>query len=209
VSADFCGLARKERQHEEPACWHLYFNGCGGNIGAGKYNDGSPEVKNLLTQRIRDAMERAESNLQPVPIESASWQTYPFLLTPSAEWDADRLLARIRDNSLSVVQRNRPAFAVSYLRRFESKQPIVLSALHINDSTLLHLPAECFVEYQLQVLASYPKRNVACAAYGDGGPWYIPTAQAYTQAGYEVSVAWCGPSVEEQLTGAIKKVMPS
>lgn len=42
VSADFCGLARKQRQREEPDCTHLYFNGCGGNIGAGKYNDGAP-----------------------------------------------------------------------------------------------------------------------------------------------------------------------
>ena len=40
VSSDFCGLARKQRQHEEPDCTYLYFTGCAGNVPAGKYNDG-------------------------------------------------------------------------------------------------------------------------------------------------------------------------
>jgi hypothetical protein len=48
VTADFCGLARKQRQAEDPDCRHLYFNGCGGNVGAGKYNDGSPEMRPVL-----------------------------------------------------------------------------------------------------------------------------------------------------------------
>ena len=47
---------------------------------------------------------------------------------------------------------------------------------------MLHLPSESFVEYQLRAQAAAPSRFVACAAYGDGGPWYIPTAEAYPQA---------------------------
>ncbi|MCP4840453.1 MAG: hypothetical protein GY887_01860, partial [Halieaceae bacterium] len=35
VSADFCGLARRQMQMQNTQCTHLYFNGCGGNIGAG------------------------------------------------------------------------------------------------------------------------------------------------------------------------------
>jgi len=43
VSSDFVGLARKQRQREEPACTHIYFTGCAGNIAAGKYNDAPPK----------------------------------------------------------------------------------------------------------------------------------------------------------------------
>ena len=35
VSADFCGLARQKRQ-DETGVFQAYFNGCGGNITAGK-----------------------------------------------------------------------------------------------------------------------------------------------------------------------------
>ena len=48
---------------------------------------------------------------------------------------------------------------------------------------------------------------LACAAYGDGGPWYIPTAEAYSQGGYSVNVAWCGPQVDNLLTGGIKTLL--
>jgi hypothetical protein len=56
VSSDFVGLARKQRQKEQPGCTHLYFTGGSGNIAAGKYNDGSPEARVALTQRIYDGM---------------------------------------------------------------------------------------------------------------------------------------------------------
>ena len=35
VTSDFAGLARKQRQQDEPDCLHLYFTGCAGNISAG------------------------------------------------------------------------------------------------------------------------------------------------------------------------------
>ena len=38
-SSDFAGLARKQRQQEEPGCQHVYFTGCSGNVAAGKYSD--------------------------------------------------------------------------------------------------------------------------------------------------------------------------
>jgi hypothetical protein len=65
---------------------------------------------------------------------------------------------------------------------------------------MLHLPSECFVEYQLRAQVSAPQRFVACAAYGDGGPWYIPTSEAYPQGGYEVGVAWCEPTIDQLLS---------
>ena len=85
--------------------------------------------------------------------------------------------------------------------------PIILSGLHVNGISALHLPAESFIEYQLRAQQQAPDRFVACAAYGDGGPWYIPTKEAFPQGGYEVSVAWCDPAIDDVLTQGIEKVL--
>ncbi len=207
VSADFCGLARKQRQLEEPDCTHLYFNGCGGNIGAGKYNDGSPAMRPVLTQRIYDGIALSESQLRPQPIESVRWSTQDILPPPHPQWNEAEILKQIENDSNPVVARNRPAYTVAWLRRFQQQVPITLSALHLNEVSLLHLPAECFIEYQLGAQAAAAERFVACAAYGDGGPWYIPTAPAYDQGGYAVSVAWCAPQIDPLLSGGIRNLL--
>jgi hypothetical protein len=207
VSSDFCGLARKQRQLEEPDCTHLYFNGCGGNIGAGKYNDGSKPMRPVLTQRIYDGIAASESNLRPQPIETVRWSTQDVLPPPHPRWNEAEILKQIENPSNPVVDRNRPAYTVAWLRRFQQQVPITLSALHINDVTMLHLPGECFVEYQLGAQAAATDRFVACAAYGDGGPWYIPTAEAYGQGGYAVNVAWCDPQIETLLNGGIRNLL--
>src|SRR5690606_11451649 len=86
VSADFCGLARRRRQEEEPECVHLYFNGCGGNIGAGKYNDGSKEMRPVLVDRMYAGIVASEANLKPEPIDSLRWTTCDILPPPDARF---------------------------------------------------------------------------------------------------------------------------
>jgi hypothetical protein len=96
---------------------------------------------------------------------------------------------------------------LSWLRRVEKRVPIVLSSLHINNIRLLHLPAECFVEYQLRAQQLGGTRFVATAAYGDGGPWYIPVKEEYPHSGYEVSVAFCAPPIDDVLTEGMRALL--
>lgn len=207
VSADFCGLARKQRQAQEPDCQHLYFNGCGGNIGAGKYNDGSKEMRPVLTQRILDAIVKSEDHLEPQKIEALNWETVDVLPPLNPQFDEAKLMAQIENKSERVVNRNRPSYTVAFIRRVNSGIPITLSALHANDASMLHFPSESFIEYQLRVQAQAPDRFVACAAYGDGGPWYIPTSEAYPQGGYAVGVAWCAPEFDAMLSGGMQELL--
>ncbi len=207
VSSDFCGLARKQRQQHEPDCTHLYFNGCGGNIGAGKYNDGSKELRPILMQRVLDGIVASEQRLEPQSIESIAWRTHDILPPVSGRFDEQTLMSQIADKEQPVAGRSRPSFTVAWIRRVAAMVPITLSSLHINDVSLLHLPSECFIEYQLRAQAAAPGRFVACAAYGDGGPWYIPTADAYPQGGYAVSVAWCDPAIDQILSSGIGELL--
>lgn len=207
VSSDFVGLARARRQAEQPRCAQVYFTGCAGNVAAGKYNDGSPRARRELTDRVYTALVASELNLRPERIEQVDWQTRAVHLPPRASFTEAGLLAEVRNSKRSVAERIRAAMMLAFLRRCGCREPIVLSALHVNGATLLHLPGECFVEYQLRAQALATERFVAVAAYGDGGPWYIPTAEAYPQGGYEVSVAFSEPSADGILTGAMREMI--
>jgi hypothetical protein len=74
---------------------------------------------------------------------------------------------------------------------------------------MLHLPGELFVEYQLAAQEMRPDLHVMMAAYGDYGPGYIGTAEAYAQGGYEVEVrsSHVGPQAEEALTAAMRSLL--
>ena len=207
VSADFCGLARRRMQKQEPACLHLYFNGCGGNIGAGKYNNGSKEARIELTQRMFDGITTSNATLKPEPIRSFAWETEDILPPLDPRFNEEQLLVGIRNKMNRVVARNRPSYTVAFIRRVKEGIPITLSSLHVNDISMLHLPAESFIEYQLRAQAIAPNRFVACAAYGDGGPWYIPVKEAYPQGGYAVGVAWCSPQIDPLMSNGIQTLL--
>jgi hypothetical protein len=207
VSSDFVGLARKRRQMEQPGCTHIYFTGAAGNIAAGKYNNGSPEARVQLTDRIYQGLLAAEQSLRPQPIQTVSWKTHEILPPTNPVWNAEDLKAKLANKQNASANRIRPAMVLGWMERVAGRVPIVLSALHINDVSLLHLPAESFVEYQLRAQTLAPDRFVATAAYGDGGPWYVPVKEAYPQGGYEVSVANCAPAVDDILTQGLRELL--
>jgi hypothetical protein len=208
-SSDFAGLARKRRQQDEPHCHHVYFTGCSGNVAAGKYNDGSKEARVTLTGRLYDGIVASEAALKRVDVKDTrvAWKTVDVLPPPRASLHADMIAKQISDKTAQVVNRNRPAYMLSWLQRVESRLPIILSSLHVGGVKLLHLPAEMFVEYQLRAQRLQPDHFVCTAAYGDGGPWYIPVKEEYPNGGYEVSVAFCEPEVDDILTEGMKRIL--
>lgn len=207
VSSDFPGLARKRVQAGEPGCAHIYFTGAAGNIGAGKYNDGSPEARVALTARIHEAMTAAGKDLRPQPVTRVAWRTHEFVPQVNPAFTLESELAHVGNAKNSAANRIRPAMRAAWIRRVERRVPLVLSALHVNEASLLHLPAESFVEYQLRAQELARDRFIATAAYGDGGPWYIPTQEAFPQGGYEVSVANCAPSMDPAMMAGIAEVL--
>jgi hypothetical protein len=161
----------------------------------------------VLAKRIYDGIAAAGKNIKKKPLTDVAWRTVEMLPTARDLLIADELQARISNKSNSTVNRNRPSYMLSWLQRLEQKTPILLSALSLGDISLLHLPAESFIEYQLRAQTLAPNRFVATAAYGDGGPWYIPIAQEYANGGYEVSVAFSDSSIDATMTAGIAKLL--
>src|SRR5262249_39704769 len=98
-----------------------------------------------------------------------------------------------------------------WLMRVASRRPILLSRLDLGDVTLMHLPAETFVEYQLEAQRDRPDSMLATAAYGDGGPWDIPLERSFPEGGYEPGVALVARTSESPYRKAIAELlrMPS
>ena len=207
VSSDFTGLARKRRQKDEPGCTHIYCTGCAGNVAGGKYNDGLPEARVRLTQRIYDGIVASEKSLVPARIADVSWKTHEILPPPNPVFVAEKLREMVANKANVAANRIRPAMTLGWMQCLQNRTPIILSALHLGDTALLHLPAECFVEYQLRAQQLAPGRFIATAAYGDGGPWYIPVKEEYPKGGYEVSVANCSAAVDDILTRGIRDLL--
>ena len=107
----------------------------------------------------------------------------------------------------SLALRIRPAFKLSLIERCNRRVPFLLSALFLDDISLLHLPAEPFVDFQIYAQSLRPGRTVAVAGYGDGGPWYIPTKGEFPAGGYEIDFAFCAAETEDQLRAAIATLL--
>jgi hypothetical protein len=76
---------------------------------------------------------------------------------------------------------------------------------------IVHLPGELFVEYQLAAQKLRPESFVCVAAYGDYGPGYIGTREAYSQGGYETGsesrASRVSPRVESVLLQAMQELL--
>lgn len=205
VSADFPGMARGG---QEGFC--VYFTGAAGNIGAGKYNDGSPEMRPVLAGRLAEGMRQARAAEQRHRLDRIAWTVVPtrLPLREGPEYTEEAILARMRDPSREPKFRANAARYLAWLRLTQGGRTIPVTGLHIGPVSILHLPGELFVEYQIAAQKERPERMVAMAAYGDYGPMYIGTAKSYEEGGYETSeVSRVSPGVEEVLLEAQRKAL--
>jgi outer membrane protein assembly factor BamB len=175
VSVDFPGLARDRIEREE-GVFQIYFTGCGGDIGAGKYNDGTPAARDQLTDRLARGMRDAIAATEFTPLGPLRW----------------------RSLELNLPALSDPQQVVG---------PIALSGFHVGSVSVLHLPGEPMVEFQLFAQETAPGRFVAVAGYGNGSPGYICTAAAFAQGGYEPSASRVGPESEQHLKQGIRQLM--
>lgn len=209
-SPDFPGIARFFRQQTVPGALHVHFTGAGGNIGAGKYNDGAKENRMALSLRLADGMKRAWDATQKFPITSAGvqWRVEPVALPLAAHLDEAKLradLAKVAEPKVSLGA----ADTLAWLLRCKGGRKIDIGMLAVGDARVLHMPGELFVEYQLAAKKMRPDLRVAMAAYGEYGPGYIGTARAYEEGGYETSAhaSDVAPEVEGVLVGAMRKLL--
>jgi hypothetical protein len=212
-SADFIGMGRDEAEAAEKTGLHIHFNGAGGNISAGKYNDGSHEMRPILAHRVADGMKRAWDDTKKIPVSDLKfdWTTRDVAL-PVGEWyDEKEQLATLHDTKQQLIPRLRAARNIAWARRMADGHKLTIGRLRLGPIDVLQMPGELFIEYQLAAQKMRPESFVCMAAYGDYGPGYIGTSEAYGQGGYEtgfsIPVSRVSPRVEAVLMGAMQELL--
>jgi hypothetical protein len=208
ANPDYPGVARFMRQLAVPQALHIHFNGAGGNLTAGKYNDGSKENRGILAERLADGMKRAweSTSKEPVTASDISWNFIPVSLPPASS--INNLPAEMKTKDMVFLTNN--LFKLVWLRRLQSGMKLNIGCLTLGHARVLHMPGELFVEYQLAAKKMRPDLFVTMAAYGDYATGYICTAKAYQEGGYEAGIASAvTPEAEGILMDAMRKLLQS
>ncbi|MFI4876247.1 MAG: hypothetical protein ACIALR_12940 [Blastopirellula sp. JB062] len=210
ANPDFPGMARDQRE-KRTGVFHLHFNGAGGNIGAGKFNDGSHANRQVLADRVADGMRRAweTQKISSITADQVAWKSVAVQLPSAAHLDGEALATELADEKTPPNRRVHAADKLSYFNSVKRGEKIEIGCLSLAETRILFLPGELFVEYQLAAQSMRPDKNVLLAAYGDYGPFYIGTRIAYWQGGYETSqgATNVSPEVEQVLTDAIAELL--
>lgn len=209
VSADFPGMARSRRQRDDGNVHQIYFSGCSGDVTAGKYNDGSPQNRPLLANRLYVAMKQAWDATTKHPLEKLDFRNTELELEfrPEDRFATPALMKKLEDEKQSVIERIYAAMTLSSRRRVTSGQPIDFPCLDFGPAKMVLFPGESFVGYQLMAQIMAPESFVFSAGYGESWPGYIPTKAAFDDK-FEDKWLWVPPGCEARIQKALERVLP-
>ena len=210
ANPDFPGLARNALQ-EKLGSPVIHFNGAGGNIGAGKWNDGSQENRQVLADKVLAGMEQALDAVKyhDTATKNVDWKTAALSLPIGKHLTEESAVAVLKDPDSKVPALKTAAKHLAWLRRTQDGVKTEISCLSLGDASMLFMPGELFVEYQLAAQEMVPNRFVGMAAYGEYGPGYIGTKISYSEGGYETSerATRVSEDVEVMLIDAMKRLL--
>jgi hypothetical protein len=209
VSADFPGLARRQRQANLPAVKQLYASGCSGNVTAGKYNNGAREQRAVLANRLHAAMTAAWESTVRHPINRYEFRVTPLRLEPRNDSgftvaDLEQKLAAEPDHFRQCLA----AMGLSWRQRADAGHKIEIPVLDFQAAQLMVLPGESYVEYQLAAQQMKPDSFICVAGYGEGATGYIPTEQHIVEGDSNLGDwCWVAPGSEPRMLAVIRAAL--
>jgi hypothetical protein len=209
VSCDFPGIARAMRQKETPSVAQIYFSGCSGDTMAGKFNDGNPQNRQILAERLHHGMLAAAATTRRHALNKIDFRCVPMKLEPryTPGFSLDDFRRTLADRTRPLVDRFDAALGLSWRQQVDSRRHIDVPAIDFGPAQIVLMPAESFVQYQLWAQDLRPDSFVMTLGYGECAPGYIPTAQAASE-GYRDHYSWIAfPECELSMRQALKAVL--
>lgn len=209
VSADFPGLARRLRQDDQPEVQQMYFSGASGNVTAGKFNDGAPANRALLAERLHRAMRQAWDATRRVPLTKAEFRSVELKLPPRQSPGFS-----VTDSVAALALETAPfkqclaAMNLSWRQRADQGRALQLPVLDLGTVSVVLLPGESYVEYQLLAQSLRPDQFVMTVGYGECATGYIPTERHWQE--YDTNLGdwcWVAPGAEAILTAALRQAL--
>ncbi len=210
VSADFPGMARAKRAHDDPHVFQIYFTGCAGDVTAGKYNDGSLQNRPVLAERLYQGLRGAWDATQRHALDRVEFRSAALRLPPrtTGAFTREAMEKTLADPAATRWQRISAALGLSWRRRVDAGQPVDVPCLDLGGgiAQFAILPAEAFVGYQLRAERLRPKSFVVVAGFGDGAAGYIPTDRCWNE-GYDDPYCWVAPQTEKLIVDSLAEAM--
>jgi len=144
VSSDFMGMARERRQKEDLTVKQIYVSGCSGNVTAGKYNDGAPENRPVLADRIYQAMIAAWKDTRRQPLALLKFRSLPLMLEPRSDagFSKQDLEKRLRTD-LKPFGQCLAALGLSWRKRTEARRRLMCLSSISDPPNCSCCPARC------------------------------------------------------------------
>lgn len=210
-SADTIGVARNLFEAANPGVFTMNFDGCGGDITAGKYTTTNRHRNRLVFGlRLYDAMQTAFDKARPQPFRSIRWHHHAFdMPLRREEHDEAHHLAIMQDKQTPIAKKYLAGLKYFKLHNHLTHYPFKLARLTLNDYDVLLMPAELVVDYQLYAKQIAPGSRLTTAAYGDCFLNYVATNKAFEEGGYEVQPAWTevAPGCEDLIKSALHAIL--
>ena len=204
VTSDFVGLARERRRRDDRRVAQVYASGCSGDVTAGKFNDGTPESRRKLTDRLYEAMCHSSDHIQRIPMEQLTFRNESLDLEPSREENLgiDFLTAQLHDETLSTEKRILAAMGLASRNRVARGQTIDMPCVDFQVARVVVFPGESFVGYQSVAQELSPGKPVLPIGYGECWTGYVPTESAFLE-GFHESWLWVAPGAEARIRLAL------
>jgi hypothetical protein len=209
VSADFPGLARRQRQIEMPDVKQIYCSGCSGNVTAGKYNTGTKENRAVLAGRLHSATVIAWKVTQKNAVESFEFRLASVRLEarPSPGFSIPELEAKLNPGAKPFDQ-CLAAMGLAWRKRLDAGHRVRIPAIDFGVAQLLLLPGESYVEFQLAAQRARPDAFICVAGYGEAGCGYVPTEKHFAENDTNLREwSWVAPGTEARLLETIGQAL--
>ena len=169
-SADAPGEAMLCLAQRHPGAVHSLFNGCVGDVTAGKYSSPTDLEGNIahFGGILADAITRNLANPQIFTADTFAWQTesFPF---PERELTPEELAQRAAAHMDALL-------LAPHNRALQHPELFTISLLTLGDARILFFPGELYIAYQLFCQSVVPDEKLAvCGNCGDD-PLYVPSA---------------------------------
>ena len=217
-SADWCGFARRfvEADIENTHC--LLLVGAQGDTNHLDFIGGKRtgyDHSRFMGRQIADAViamwdgttavkaDKLEAKNETVHLKTVDIDEAKILEAESycAEYEKGNI--NPREHLAEIAEAKR----IYHSRSTPKYKAVTMSLINIGSTSIVGFGGEPFTEYAEKVRNFAPDRfviNVCCA---NGSVNYFPTAKAYEEGGYEAKSSDFYPTVEEQLLGAVKKML--
>ena len=207
VSWDFVGIARQRREQDDRRVLQVYVSGCSGDVTAGKYNDGSPDNRAVLADRLYQAMQAAWQKTTRVPLKDVGFRNVSFSLAFNDDQQFSRpvLTSTLENAEADTGKRILAAMGISLDRIAEGRQ-IDMPCVQLGPARIVLFPGEAFVGYQLMAQELCPDEFIMSIGYGECWPGYIPTRRAFEE-NFGHSWRWVAPGADRQLETALRAVL--